>query len=197
MPDTNAGVLTDNLLRRLRDPSAVGLQRSFVRRILSDSQRLVNAHERKTKESVMFTTNPLQQFYKVQENFSHSIRIEFVREGGRDLRKTDIRSLTQINTKWFRKVGPRFEHFALVGRDLLVIYPAKIWESSVEVVYTKLTTELDADDVEVELPDDDMVQASDLAQIILLCKMRRIETIAPLLEQFMSRNQLIEANAKT
>lgn len=187
MPDTNAGVLTDNLLRRLRDPSAIGLQREFVRRVLSHSQRLVNASERKCKETLTFETQPLQQFYKIQENFSHAIRIEFIRENERDLRKTDIRALAQIDTQWFRRTAIRFEHFALVGRDLLVIYPAKRIVSSVDVVYTKLTDALDEDAAEIEIPDDDMVQASDLAQIILLCKMRKIETVDSVLKQFVER----------
>jgi len=189
MPDTNAGVLTDNLLRRLRDPEATGLSREFVRRILSDSQRLINGAFRRMKETETLTTNAHQMFYKIQDLLPNVLRIEFVREGERDLPKTTLQELCQTSTKWHRQTDTRFRHFALVGRDLLVVYPSKPYASSVQVVYTKLTTALDNDQVEIEIPDDDMVQASDLAQIIMLTKMREFGIMQPILDQFMARHQ--------
>lgn len=196
MPDTNAGNLTNNLLRRLRDPSAVGLTREFVRRMLSDSQRLVNAETRRTKETATLTTYPFQQFYKIQQNLPAAIRIENVREVGRDLKEITLRGLGQISTKWHRQQGDSFKHFALIGRDLLVVYPSKAIESSVEVVYTKLTTALDSDVVEIEMTDDDMVQASDLAQLIILTKMREYTMLEPLLAQFTNRSTLMSNESK-
>ena len=194
MPDTNAGQLTDNLLRRLRDPSGVGLSRAFVRSMLSDSQRLVNGLYRRVKTTVTLTTQPNQMFYAYTDIASDILRIEFVREGDRDLRKTTLRELGHISTKWFRDVGSRFQHFALPGRDLLVVYPAKSSASSVDVVYTKLTNEFVTDAVDAELPADEMLEASDLAQIIMLVKMRKYEMLAPLLTQFTDRNKLMVAN---
>jgi hypothetical protein len=149
----------------------------------------VNGGFRKTKETETLTTNAHQQFYKIQDLLPSVLRIENVREGERDLRKTSLRGLCQISTKWHREVDGRFRHFALVGRDLLVVYPSKPYASSVEVVYTKLTTALDNDLIEIEIPDDDMVQASDLAQIIMLTKMREFSILNPILEQFVQRTQ--------
>lgn len=187
MPDTNAGVLTNILLRRLRDPDATGLSREFVRRMLSESQRFINAGFKRTKVTEAFTTNANQQFYNIAALLPDAIRIENVREGARDLIKTTMRELCNVSEKWHREVGPSFKHFALVGRDLLVIYPSKAYESTVDVVYTKLTTALDADDVEIEIPDNDMVQATDLAQLIMLTKMREYVMLEPLIEQFTQR----------
>lgn len=194
MPSTNAGQLTDELLRKLRDPSAIGMTREFVRDILSKCQWCINGAYRKTKQTATLTTNPNQMFYPIAAVASDVLRIEYVREGTRDLRKTTLRELGHISTKWFRHVGERFQHFALPGRDLLVVYPAKSVGSSVEVVYTKLTTVLDADSVDVELPDDDMIEASDLAQLLLLIKMREFSMLDPLLTQFTERNKVILAN---
>jgi hypothetical protein len=187
MPDVLAGNLTNNLLRKLRDPDATGLTHDFVRQMLSESQRFVNAGFRRMKETVALTTNPNQQFYNITALLPDAIRIENVREGGRDLRKTTLKALTQISTKFHREVGDSFRHFALVGRDLLVVYPSKTTESSVDVVYTRLTTELVNDDIAIEIPDDDMVQASDLAQIIMLTKMREFGMLKPILAQFTER----------
>ena len=142
MPDTNAGNLTDNLLRRLRNPDALGYTREFVRRMLSDAQRIVNAETRKTKVTATLTTEPFKQFYKIQELLPTTTRIEKVRADGRDLRQTTLRELCNISTKWHRQIGDSFKHFALIGRDLLVVYPAKAVESSVEVISTKLLTKL-------------------------------------------------------
>jgi hypothetical protein len=194
MPDTNAGQLTANLLRRLRDPNAVGLSHSFVRSVLSDSQRFVNGLLRRTKTTVTLTTNPNQMFYPYADIASDILRIEFVRESDRDLKKTTLRELGHVSFKWFRDIGPRFKQFALPGRDLLVVYPARNVTASVDVVYTKLTNAFDDDTIEAELPADEILEATDLAQIIMLVKMRKYELLEPILSQFVTRHGLIAAN---
>lgn len=182
-----AGTYVDVVMRRTRDPNAVGLTRAFVRDLISRSQRMVNAQMRTVKESITLTTNPNQQFYAVTVNAPASVRVEYVREGERDLRKVPFQELSQADTKWFRKVGDKFELWSPVGRDMIVIHPAKPVSSSVEVVCTKLTTDLTTDAVHAEMPEDDMTHVIDLAEVLTLLKQRRWEMLEPILQQYMDR----------
>jgi len=54
-----------------------------------------------------------------------------------------------------------------------------------------LLTAFDNDLVEIEMTDDDMIQASDLAQLIILTKMREYAMIEPLLTQYVQRSKLM------
>lgn len=195
MLDTNAGQLISILLRRLRDEAAIGLSRAFVRSMLSNSQRCINGAYRITKTTATFTTRANQQIYAIADVATDVLRIENVREGKRDLKRTTIRELGHISSKWFRHVGNRFQHFALPGRDMLVVYPSKPHDSSIEVVYTKLTTELVDDLSTIEITDDAMVAALDLAQMICLTKMREYSMLDPLVAQFTERHKVILEHA--
>lgn len=186
-----AGTYVDIVMRRTRDPNAVGLTRAFVRDLISRSQRMVNAQMRTVKESLTLATNPNQQFYPVTINAPASVRVEYVREGDRDLRKVTIQELSEADTKWFRKVADRFELWAPVGRDQIVVHPAKAITSSVEVIYTKLTDELIDDTILAELPEDDMTHVLDLAEMLTLLKQRRPEMVEPVLTQYMERAKLM------
>ena len=103
------------------------------------------------------------------------------------MEKVTLKQLNQFDDAWFRRVGPKFEVFVPVGRDLLVVWPAKEVASSVDVVYAKLTTELVADSTATDLPDEDLHDVLDLSEIILLAKSRRFDLLAPLMERLTAR----------
>lgn len=182
-----AGTLVSALLRRIRDPQAIANTRSFARSILSDSQRLINAGRNRVLETTTLTTNPLRMFYPLTASLPNAIRIRGVREGGRDLDKMTLKQLSQLSSRWFRHTSDRFEAFSQVGRDLLVVYPAKSISSSVDVIYTKLTNNLVNDDEATDLPDEDLPDVMDLAGAILLIKGRELASVAPLIERITKR----------
>ena len=173
-----SGTLTDHLLARARDSQGIANTRAFARSILNDVQRVVNAASNRVLTTGALTTNPLQMFYPITATFTDSIRVRAVREGDRDLEKVTLKQLNQFDDAWFRRVGPKFEVFVPVGRDLLVVWPAKEVASSVDVVYAKLTT---------DLPDEDLHDVLDLSEIILLAKSRRFDLLAPLMERLTAR----------
>ena len=170
-----AGTLVDTLLRRVRDPSGLAHSRDFARSILSAAQRMVNAHTRSVLETVSFTTTPRQIIYPILPNFPDAVRIEAVREDGRDLHRVDWRSLVWVDGPWFRRVDSQFRTFSIIGRDLLVIYPAQEQAVTVDVVYTKLTADLVDNDTATELSDDDLPAVVDLAESLLLLRQRDLE----------------------
>jgi len=185
-----AGTLVSALLRRVRDPQALANTRDFTRSILSDCQRLINARSGRVLETTTaFATEPMRMFYPLAASVPTAVRVVAVREGGRDLDRITLKQLNQISTNWFRRIGYRFEAFAEVGRDLLVIYPAKTVVSAVDIVAVKLTDSLVNDDEATDLPDEDLHDVMELAEAILLTKMRDIDTVKPLIERITKRTK--------
>src|SRR3990167_7929296 len=105
-----AGTLVSALLRRVRDPQALANTRDFTRSILSDCQRLVNARTGRVLETTTgFATEPMRMFYPLAALIPTAVRVQAVREGGRDLDRMTLKQLSQTNSTWFRDIGDRFE----------------------------------------------------------------------------------------
>ena len=175
MPDV-AKSLTDQVLRRVRDVHGLAHSRDFTRTILSHCQRLVNSLLGIVTTSTTFTTYPHQQFYQISGLLTGSdaiTKVMAVREGSRDLTHlTNIRQLAHLDTRWVRAIGPRFDAWTQLGRDMLIIYPAKPLGSSVTIVGAKLTTALTGEDTALEMPNEYHDHIVSLAEIMLLAKQR-------------------------
>jgi len=185
-----AGTLISSLLRRVRDPQGLANTRGFTRSILSDCQRLINARSRRVLETIAgFVTEPMRMFYPLTASMPTAVRVQAVREGDRDLDRVTLKQLSQINSTWFRRTGDRFEAFAEVGRDLIVIYPAKTITSTVDIVAVKLTDNLIDENEATDLPDEDLLDVMELAEAVLLAKMREIDTVKPLIERIVKRTK--------
>jgi len=175
VPDV-AKNLTDELLRRVRDINGLAHSRELARTVLSQSQQVLNTLLAIKLTSTTLTTYPLQQFYTIAGLLTGDdaiTRVMAVRDGARDLVKlTNFRQLAHLDRRWVRKVGPRFEAWTHIGRDMLVIYPAKQLSSTVLVKGTKLTTALTGEATELELPNEFHDYIITLAEVILLAKQR-------------------------
>jgi len=184
-----AATLTDTLLRRVRDPQGLAHTRDFTRTCISHAQRILNTAIGVVTESATLTTSPTMQVYSVSGNFPNAARVIAVRENNRDLGKlVDQVQLAHQSLYWFREVGSRFESWCPVGRDLIVIYPAKPIVSSVEVKYVKLTTALTGEADATEMPDEYMDYILSLASVFLLLKQKDLAaamvSLKRLLEDF-------------
>lgn len=171
-----AATMTDTLLRRVRDPQGLAHTRDFARTCLSHSQRIINTALGVVVETLTFATTPTQMVYPVSSYFPNAARVIAVMENGRDLAKlANHVQLAHIDMSWFRAIGTRFEAWCPVGRDMIVIYPAKSTDSSVQVKYAKLTTALTGEADASEIPDlyDDYVLS--LAECFLLAKQRDLK----------------------
>lgn len=191
-----AGTLIDTILQRIRDPQGSAHSRDLVRSLLSHSQRMVNARTKSVLETLALTTDPNRLFYPIAALVPNAIRVEAVRSEGRDLSKCDWRSYQFVDAGWFRAVSDRFETWSLVGRDLLVIYPAKAITSSVDVVYSKLTNDLVAEDTATEIPDDDLPAVVDLMEAILLAKQRTFEPATEAVKRLVNRLEMVVNRGK-
>jgi len=175
VPDV-AKTLTDQVLRRVRDVHGLAHSRDLARTILSHSQRLINSLLGIVTTSTTFTTYPHQQFYQISGLLTGSdaiTKVMAVREGARDLTHlTNIRQLHHLDTRWVRALGPRFDAWTQLGRDMLIIYPAKVTSSSVTIVGAKLTTALTGEDTALEMPNEYHDHIVSLAEVMLLAKQR-------------------------
>jgi hypothetical protein len=168
-----AGTLVDALLQRVRDPSGLAHTRDTARLVLSHVQRIANYALRAVLDSATLPTEPYRQVYPVLSLLPAAARVVGIREGARDLDEIAWPLFHLSVPRWFRATGPRFEAFARIGDDLLVIYPAKTLASSVSVVYARLTTALVNDSTPTDMPDEYLPLVLDVAEAILLLRQRQ------------------------
>lgn len=176
MPET-ALTLTDALLRRVRDPQGSAHSRVFVRTVLTHCQRLVNAGLRVVLVETTLTTEPYRQVYPLQTLLPSTIRVQAVREGGRDLHRVTLPTLN-VDRRWFRRTASRFHLWAQVGHDMLIVHPAKLEASSVVVVSAALTNIFTGEDTVPDLPDYVIPAMLALAEGVLLARSRNFAPLA-------------------
>ena len=179
-----ASLLTDTVLRRVRDPQGLAHTRDFTRTCLSHAQRIINIALGVVVTTETMTTTAQQQVYSVSGYLPNAGRVIAVLENGRDLVKlTNHVQLAHVNLHWFRELGTRFEAWCPVGRDLLVIYPGKAQDSTVQVKYARLTTPLLGEADELEMPNeyDDYIMT--LAECFLLAKQRDLKAAMTALQR--------------
>ena len=169
---TQAGALVTVLLQRVRDPMGAAHSRAFALEILSDAQRFVNLAQSHVLVEETLTTEARRILYPVTASLPLSARVEYIRDSVRDLTRSTLSSLAHVNSRWPSRIGLTFESWVPIGRDLIVIYPAKAAASSVTVVSTKLTTAFAGEGDEVELPPEAELAMLDLAEAILLLRSR-------------------------
>lgn len=171
-----AKTLIDEVLRRVRDVHGLAHSREFTRTIVSHCQRLINASLGIVTTSTAFATYAHQQFYSISGLLTGDeaiVKVKSIRDGAKDLTPvTNIKQFAHLDLRWVRAVGPSFNSWTHLGRDLLVIYPAKSINSSVTIIGTKLTIALTGEDTALELPDEYHDHVISLAEVMLLAKQR-------------------------
>lgn len=181
-----ASTMTDTLLRRVRDTAGLAHSRDFARTCLSHAQRILNTAIGVVVESTTLATTPTMQVYPTTGFVPLAARPIAVLEGNRDLQKLSNHvQLAHVSLTWFRDVGSRFEAWCPVGRDLIVIYPAKSVVSSVVVKYAKLTTALTGEADPLEVPEEYTDYILSLAEVFLLMKQRDLKAASTALKRLV------------
>lgn len=175
----SAGSITDTLLARVRQTGAPGTTNDFAMQILSKCQRIVNAGLKRVTASTSYTTAANTLVYLYRNTLTSAVDILTVKEGTRELQRCDsLLDLEAYDADWPTTTGTRFEFWLQLGRDLLILYPAKIGASSVTVIYSTLTTEYDnyAEDsgTNTDLSDEDINIALGIAEVVLLLRNKQI-----------------------
>jgi hypothetical protein len=184
-----AGDVADILIERVYATGGIAHTQTFVISILSKTQRVANTFLRSVRDSLALNVLAEKLIYKLRDDVPAAIDVTKVEEsrGGNDEQLElveDTLELSGYDVDWFRNItGSRYETWSQIGRDLLVLYPAKAIAGIATIHYTKLTTALAAAATAFELPDEDVHVASDLAEIILLARDKQIVECENKLEQ--------------
>jgi hypothetical protein len=184
---TQAGVLVDQVLQRVRSPEGITAPRSFVLKMLSASQNLVNAKLNLVLDTATLTTEPERVFYPIRALLPQAQKPLFVQEGPRDLVYAPWRSFWYMKRGWPRQLGERYELWSLIGRDVLVVWPARRVATPLVVTSTRLTVALANERDLMELPDDTLPMVVDLAEVLTLLRMRNLAPASEALESLIGR----------
>jgi len=200
-----AGDMRDLLLYRIRAYGGTAFDTSWVRTVLSICERTVNAGIRSVLATTSVTTTAYQSIYFLRTSFSAALydAVDIVSitatdgDGTYQLRKCTIQDLFGYTSGWFRaSTTRRYRWYVQIGRDLLFLYPARTTATTLSVTYSKQTTALSADGTTMDLPDEDVPIAVDLAEIVLLT-VNRITDVASIKIEALSSKLNLEAESRT
>lgn len=167
-----AGEAVDIVLSRVRDPNGVITSRDFVRSRLADAQRLLNARFGWVLDTTTLTTEPERIFYPINALLPASAQVRFVRQNERDLVRVPWETFWYMRRGWPRTLGPRYEIYSVIGRDVLVVWPANRISTALTVRSAKLTDDFASDFSEFEVHDEMVPMITDLATALTLLKVR-------------------------
>jgi len=165
-------------LRRIRDTGALASARNTVRDVLSGAQKSVNVGTFAQVESAGLTINAQQLVYQIATVLPRAGRILGITHESREIGFTSWSQLKNIDPEWFRRIGPRILTWSLIGRDILVIYPALNTADGVGVSYVITPTTI-ADETESnQIPDDETPLMVSVAEVILRIRARQLGGLA-------------------
>lgn len=192
LPSRIAGEVSEQLLRRVREEGGLGTTQDFAIQTLSHCQRIVNAGLRSAVESNTLTTKAKQLIYSYRDadQLPNAVDIISIKDGNRTLQRvTSLAELCAYDTNWFRATGKQHDVWLQLGRDLLIIYPAKTADSTLTVNYSLLTEEFvdyaKSHNVIFDLPQENVDIALGLSEVILLLRSRMLPEAQKRMETLM------------
>lgn len=183
-----AGTLAALLADRCRDANFTGTAENTYIEILSQAQIIVNGALDSVIGNATLATTSYGKIYSLSANVSGALRVVGVRDPyHRDLDPIHFKDLARISRTWFRDTGDEFQAWTTAGRDLLILYPALQYASSVTVFYTTITPTLVNTTDTTVLPNEQDDITLDLAECIVLAKMRDLDAVRPALQRLVAR----------
>lgn len=184
-----AGDTVDILLDRVRQADDTAATQDLAISILSHCQKLINERIREYVGSDTLSTTADTLIYSYRSSIADARDILSIREGNRELRKVEsFNEFSAYDTDWFTQTGSRFEAWMQLGRDLLIIYPAKTGDSSVTVVFSKRTGTysdyITDSGTNMDLSDENIELVVSLAEIILLIRYKDFKESAAKIARF-------------
>ena len=169
---TLAGPTVDRLLGRLRDPTG---DRAVTRRLLTASQRLLNATQAYDLTTVTLTTEPWRQFYPLHDLLATVSTITRVTDAEGDLAWMPWPQVWGVHRRWVRQPGARFRAWSLLGRGLLILVPVRSVAATLTIEAATLTSDLTDDTVALTVPDEAVPPLLDLGEAIARLRYRTLE----------------------
>lgn len=185
-----ASVLVDTVLQRMRNPQGVNLNRVLVRQVMTNVQRALNMKRKLVLSSATLTTLPYQVFYSLRPFVPTLLDVSAVREDGRDLHRVNWHQFWYYGRNWHRQVATRFQLCSMVGKELLILWPAKRAASSVEIVFPVETADLE-ENTDMQVPTEALPLVVDLTHAVLTVAGRNFPPLKALLEVLAARVKVL------
>ena len=187
------GEIKDRVLERLQMSGSVAYTDAFFYDILSKVQNVVNSSFELNVATGTLNTIPSAFFYPLYWHLPNALRVL-------DLSKSDVtiqplkswRELGQYAVAW-RTVttADSFSVWATIGRDMLILYPAKAAADTVDVRYVECLTALTADASTFGLDEDYLGVVMDITELIFLTHQRELTAASKKLESIVKQFQTL------
>ena len=181
------------LLLRVRGTGGYAHTLAEAKEILAVSQSILNVGLKRIIESDTLTTLKNQQIYSIPDNLPDAQLIVGVQDTY-DLSEVSLKELSAYDSDWHRATRDSHQTWTQVGRELLIIYPAKTANGTVTVEYVKSLYST-TDDIAFE--NDDLEMLYVMAEAFVLLKQRKfneLESRLKFLEEHvgivLGRNQI-------
>ncbi len=142
----------DILRDRLRAAGTVGISDALGYQLVDLCQKMVNARIGSFVKTSSYNWPANTSHAAVSTISSNAMRILSLKQGDRTLhRLPHWQELNFYDSDWYKKTGTRFEVWAPMGHDLILIYPAIASQTSITAYYAAYTTTIDdaTDDLEI------------------------------------------------
>lgn len=194
MPFTGrtATSMTDEVLARVRDATGLMHTASFVRDRLTDAQRFLNGILGLSISSAAITLNPGQNFYKLSDSLPFCIRLVGLRgsSGYRDAAELpSLDSLLIYGPHWSRRTGAYVESWTMVGRDVLVVYPALKSATTLDAYYVNVCAAFTSGATTSEFSTEQCGLIVTLTEALLLLRQRDLEAAGRAMERLQQALQ--------
>lgn len=149
------------------------------------AQKMVGLGTRQLLTSVALQTYATQAIYNITGMVPNQGLVVAVRDDGRDLVPLmDWEHIGGADRHWLRTFAEHHEVWAMVGRDVLCLYPAKPVHGTVELVYVQVAPDIASypQDAMV-LPEDYDTMILDMAEALGLLRERRVGPLDELLKR--------------
>lgn len=167
------GPIVDQLLRRARDPEGLATNRDQIHTLLTHTQRYVTLKNHAVVSVLPYTLVKRRVVYDIGELSPDISQVVGVRLNGEDLTQTAWRALVRQNREWLRATSATPDTWALLGRNLLVIYPGITQAVAVEIVYIPTTPIVDHPDNDLALTDEHVNELLDCTEGLLWIRNRQ------------------------
>jgi hypothetical protein len=189
---STAGTLISSISRRVRDANNTAHTSAFVRDILDRAQVTINARQEYVLTDTVLTATPGKVLYNVENDLGSSIKVTEVSIDGRDLDEITWANLHRISPTYLTDKSGTPEAWARIGRSLVAIYPAPNVPIEITFTASKITTELNDDNIPLELRAEDEDVVRELTTAILLIRQRDTDVVTEIIRRVGDKMKLQE-----
>ena len=199
MPESHT-VLINHVLARVRDPGGFQHSRDLCADLLTRLQRLYNNDLRLVLTALTMPTLPMLQLYSFQDALQgQGITILKATHENLPLERMTLTQLRHLDPRWPRATGARLHGFIQLGYSFLLLWPALLDASSVNITATALTNDLASLPLDgtLDIPSQHTPRLAQLLELLLLLRQHDMMAFETLLQQLSPQQGIRQTSGRT